>query len=135
MMKKFRYGHLNKNIMNICGLYYNSIGRRCCVYSQTSTIHVSNDRPSAGPNYVPPKGPNEVLRQVQTAVLAFFFFFFFFSGPFHKQSLNNYERLQVAFYVNLPKLHPVLCPAAPAQRRGRREDCPTLLSVRRRAFR
>ena len=52
------------------------------VYSQTSTIHVSVDRASAGPNYVPPwgpKGPNEVLRQVHTAVLYCFFFFFFWS--------------------------------------------------------
>lgn len=89
MMKKFRYGHLNKNIMNICGLHYNSIGRRCCVFS--NQYHPRFCRSGfCGSELCPSLRSKGAKRSASTSsyrsfVLFFFFFFWSFSQTVAKQ--------------------------------------------------
>ena len=88
-MKKFRYGHLNKNIMNICGLHYNSIGRRCCVFS--NQYHPRFCRSGfCGSELCPSLRSKGAKRSASTSsyrsfVLFFFFFFWSFSQTVAKQ--------------------------------------------------
>ena len=77
MMKKFRYGHLNKNIMNICGLHYNSIGRRCCVFS--NQYHPRFCRSGfCGSELCPSLRSKGAKRSASTSSYRSFVFFFFF---------------------------------------------------------